>query len=833
MANLIGAYRIQQNNKNYIFNNVDLHLITSKQRLLDCFQKEIPINNLTDIDDFQAREINIELVHFFKLYTQIYFVFLREEGFKSKNFESCDSCFFPYFMKANNQIKQLELLLGNNHISDKFVVNLIDNLSNKIYLSELLLDFSYNIIKKESIFLITQCICNILINLSKLALYLTGNNGFKNQEINIDIGFLQRINSFYIDIANNNISQQGFCYLKQIIKQQAQNLTNFEINFRNNQQEADIQEMNELIYILQDKPYIQTIQVNDFKKTPLQILFILATYFFQVVLSDVIKQQTITVKFYQNQSNYVLDSTLLNLQFSTELPTITTDILQKYIDIKLKNLVNNVDFTWQAITKVSNDLFQTKINYKTSIYVKQLYLYFINPYAIHNQNSNYLSLDSYTISVNVGPVVFFESYQNQEINISQEGLNLFWAFVDLIQLYNLFLFLDTNHFENVSKLLKQCNILNFWYIDFINKYQDTSFMKHAIENPSQSAITNLPYPFIQNQYTSYFILNSFFPLFIVGIGIFLMLTSLIVCPQSRFRSQGVLLNLAQLSLLIRGIINIVTCIVTIVYYTICILAFSYVLNIGQSIPLAQQQTKDKYGSLYEGLILKAVLKRNFNIFFMLRKIIMIIFIIFLDKKQMLQMIFVLIVYIIFMGLLSSKLPYEYSKNNVWMVTSEFYLSGFLLLMSAWVVFDYLGEDFIFFSKKMALSWVIQSIIFMSIFFRCVGIQQEQSDSIILDETTGVRQKLILYHDNLKGVPQANPNEDVENPDDFQYIEMADINELIKEDQKLQQKENVIQGQQPQQFLVYNEENNNNENDNNNNNNNHVSDDDDANTQNQH
>ncbi|KAL4509426.1 hypothetical protein ABPG72_018357 [Tetrahymena utriculariae] len=112
-------------------------------------------------------------------------------------------------------------------------------------------------------------------------------------------------------------------------------------------------------------------------------------------------------------------------------------------------------------------------------------------------------------------------------------------------------------------------------------------------------------------------------------------------------------------------------------------------------------------------------------------------------------------------------------------------------------------------------------------------QQEQSDSIILDETNGVRQKLILYHDNLKGVPQANPNQDVENPDDFQYIEMPDINELIKEDQKLQQKENVIQGQQPQQFLVQNEEKYNNENNNNNNNNNHVSDGDDANTQNQH
>ncbi|KAL4429502.1 hypothetical protein ABPG74_014277 [Tetrahymena malaccensis] len=313
MASLNGACRIQ---------------------LLDCFLKEISIDNFTDNDIAQAREMNVEL---------------EEEGFKSKNFEFSkqliiklmsnvnlkkisltmkkqnniqslwkdlqskinelinleylyvdlkhnnlgDSCFLPSFMKTNNQIKHLELLLGNNHISDKFVTNLIENLNNKTQLSDLLLDFSYNIIKKESIYLITQCISNNLINLSKLALYLTGNNGFKNQEINIDLGFLSRINSFYVDMAavrlsddnfikilsclknaisindiyfvfnNNNISQQGFCYLKQIIKQYAQNLSNFEINLRSNSYEATTQEMNELIFILLEKPYVSTIQVND------------------------------------------------------------------------------------------------------------------------------------------------------------------------------------------------------------------------------------------------------------------------------------------------------------------------------------------------------------------------------------------------------------------------------------------------------------------------------------------------------------------------------------------------------------------------------------------
>ena len=41
------------------------------------------------------------------------------------------------------------------------------------------------------------------------------------------------------------------------------------------------------------------------------------------------------------------------------------------------------------------------------------------------------------------------------------------------------------------------------------------------------------------------------------------------------------------------------------------------------------------GSLYEGLILKAILKRNFNIFFMARKMIMCVFVVFLDNSIML------------------------------------------------------------------------------------------------------------------------------------------------------------------------------------------------------
>lgn len=84
------------------------------------------------------------------------------------------------------------------------------------------------------------------------------------------------------------------------------------------------------------------------------------------------------------------------------------------------------------------------------------------------------------------------------------------------------------------------------------------------------------------------------------------------------------------------------------------------------------------------------------------------------------MIFILLLQIIFMGLIASKLPYIFTKNNFFMVVSEFFLSLFLLLMSAWIIFDYLGEDFVLFDSRMTVSWFMQSFILLSIFSRVVG-----------------------------------------------------------------------------------------------------------------
>lgn len=84
------------------------------------------------------------------------------------------------------------------------------------------------------------------------------------------------------------------------------------------------------------------------------------------------------------------------------------------------------------------------------------------------------------------------------------------------------------------------------------------------------------------------------------------------------------------------------------------------------------------------------------------------------------MICILVVQIIYLGVISSKLPYTYPYGNFFMVLSEFLLTVFLLFVSAWVIFDYLGEDFIYFSNRTNLSWAMQFIMLMSVFTRIIG-----------------------------------------------------------------------------------------------------------------
>jgi len=81
---------------------------------------------------------------------------------------------------------------------------------------------------------------------------------------------------------------------------------------------------------------------------------ILTSFFFNSCFC--VKTQTITVSLNKEVTNYISDSTTLNLLFSDDL-VATTTILQQSIDIKLQGLTSNTDFTWSVATKLSNKLF--------------------------------------------------------------------------------------------------------------------------------------------------------------------------------------------------------------------------------------------------------------------------------------------------------------------------------------------------------------------------------------------------------------------------------------------------------------------------------------------
>lgn len=158
-----------------------------------------------------------------------------------------------------------------------------------------------------------------------------------------------------------------------------------------------------------------------------------------------------------------------------------------------------------------------------------MYVYFTNPFAIISGTNKYLSLDCYAVFTEVGPIVVFSDFAQNEINTMstillitmiifiviylviyscqflKEGLNLFWAWVDIIQLYNVFLFIDTHLFENVNTLLRRCANFNFRYIDLITSNSIFGPIFTLQENASSNAVLSLPKSFIRETYTSYFL----------------------------------------------------------------------------------------------------------------------------------------------------------------------------------------------------------------------------------------------------------------------------------------------------------------------------------------
>jgi len=127
------------------------------------------------------------------------------------------------------------------------------------------------------------------------------------------------------------------------------------------------------------------------------------------------------------------------------------------------------------------------------------------------------------------------------------------------------------------------------------------------------------------------------------------------------------------------------------------------------------QFKDQYGVLYDGLITKAIFKRNFNLFFIGRKILIAISIVFLSNTfYLLQISFIDLINILFLMFLSTKLPYKDFFNNIAFIISEIAFFVFLTLFSVWTIFEYIGEDFIIVDKMEILSWFVAVLILISI-----------------------------------------------------------------------------------------------------------------------
>ena len=159
-----------------------------------------------------------------------------------------------------------------------------------------------------------------------------------------------------------------------------------------------------------------------------------------------------------------------------------------------------------------------------------------------------------------------------------------------------------------------------------------------------------------------------------------------------------------------NILNSVLALACLVYLMIFALYTCWFLN-NSKIDLEDPEIDKKYQPLFDLLKKKAFFKRNFTIFYMLRKFFWIISLIFLDTDNMLlDQVFVLVFWSLFITtFMYFKKPYEVEKINQLALFTEVMILIILLLIGTIQCLNNLKDNFLSINGKLIIGWIILSI----------------------------------------------------------------------------------------------------------------------------
>ena len=156
-------------------------------------------------------------------------------------------------------------------------------------------------------------------------------------------------------------------------------------------------------------------------------------------------------------------------------------------------------------------------------------------------------------------------------------------------------------------------------------------------------------------------------------------------------------------------------IIGLAYMIIFPLICFYILN-SIKFNLENEEVKCAFETIYDSLQTNALLKKNFVIFYLIRKILWPLFIVIYADDPLYQMIGLISCIIVIITLLILKSPYKKESLNREFIFCEFLVLVVLVCIAVNVNLEYLGGDYLTLNIVVSLGWAIVAILSSVILF---------------------------------------------------------------------------------------------------------------------
>lgn len=154
--------------------------------------------------------------------------------------------------------------------------------------------------------------------------------------------------------------------------------------------------------------------------------------------------------------------------------------------------------------------------------------------------------------------------------------------------------------------------------------------------------------------------------------------------------------------------SIYGCITAFILLTFPLTIF-YLLNF-KSLNLEEDEVQSKYNAIYDSLITNAILKKNFVLFYLLRKFLWPLFIILFFDDPLFQLFGLICLSVSIITLLILKKPYKSKAICNEFIFNEILVLALLMILSGYLILGYLGEEYLDLTNVVKFGWILVGIL---------------------------------------------------------------------------------------------------------------------------